>query len=240
MLHKLDFSLNKNKRQFTAAEVLYLLSLLLYTATAVFIAVNYLLAGKFLYALLGPISLLFLLLPWLVKKLLHFQLTHAITSCVHIFCFSAFQLGVALRWYDKFWYYDILIHIFSGIFFTFFALCLFPAQSKTCKKREQQVFFQMCYAIFFSMFIAAMWEIGEFTAYLLTGHDMQHNLDTGVFDTMEDLLCCLSGSLLLLTDFALRFKRRIKTPISGMLPKLDALNCFPMDAGQNTIDTAKK
>ena len=34
-----------------------------------------------------------------------------------------------------------------------------------------------------------MWEIGEYVVDLIIGTNLQHNLDTGVVDTMQDLIC---------------------------------------------------
>lgn len=215
----------------------------LFIAVAFYITLSYLLAGNTLMALTGPASLFFLFLPQLVHKLFRIQLGPALSAFLLFFCTVAFQLGVALRWYHKLWYYDIISHFLSGIFFTLFGLCLFAKQNKDFCTRENQVFFQVCYALFFSLFIAAMWEVGEYTTWLLTGHDAQHHLDTGVIDTMEDIISALAGSLIMLGDFVLRIKRKYRTPFACIVLSFDRANGFSEKAGKisgKSVDSTQR
>lgn len=218
----------ENNQPSPAGKAVYTVTRVFYIAIAAYISISYLIAEKPFYALLGPVSLLFLLLPFLLKKLFCIQLNHTLSAFIILFCTVAFQLGVALRWYNTIWYYDVIAHLLSGVLFALLGLCLFSRQNRYFKSRGTDVFFQVCYALFFSMFIAAMWEIGEYTVWRLTGHDAQHHLDTGVVDTMEDMICALTGSLLLLSDVLLRLKAKWKTPLSSILLAFDRANSHPV------------
>ena len=48
---------------------------------------------------------------------------------------------------------------------------------------------------FGSMAVAGLWEICEYGVHALTGRDVQHVLDTGVSDTMQDMIVCMIGTL---------------------------------------------
>ena len=49
--------------------------------------------------------------------------------------------------------------------------------------------------------VAAGWEIFEFTADNLFGGNAQRALETGVRDTMKDIICALLGSILVVIPY---------------------------------------
>ena len=60
-----------------------------------------------------------------------------------------------------------------------------------------------------SMAIAGLWEIGEYLISLFFPCDPQRVAETGVSDTMQDLIVCMIGALLWL-PFLYRFYRKDK------------------------------
>ena len=52
------------------------------------------------------------------------------------------------------------------------------------------------FVFFASMAVAALFEITEFTLAPLLNRDLQHVLQTGVQDTMMDMIVCLAGTVL--------------------------------------------
>jgi len=160
-------------------------------------------------AFLGPVSLLFLLVPAVGERLFRMRLGYPMKTALVAFCFLAYNLGTALQWFDLgagwAWFdrvvaYDNFVHCLSGILFTVIGLC-FYGKLTAGESRGSRRLLEISYAFFFSMFVAVIWEIGEFTGFLLTGHDSQHTLTTGVFDTMEDIISCFAGSLLAALDY---------------------------------------
>lgn len=162
-------------------------------------AYTYFLSGIDRYAL-GVVSLLFLLIPPVAEALFRFKLGYALKTSVLFFCFLGFSLGTALRWFDRYLGFDNFVHALSGILFTLIGLCMYVRVGGVANRNHQKLL-QISYAIFFSLAIAVFWEIGEFFGFLLTGHDSQHHLDTGVFDTMEDIIACVIGSLVAAFDY---------------------------------------
>ena len=53
----------------------------------------------------------------------------------------------------------------------------------------------MFFGIVFVCFVALIWELCEFGADCLLNMDLQHNLDTGVVDTMEDMMAAFLGGI---------------------------------------------
>ncbi len=173
---------------------------------------------------LGPVSLLFLLIPRMVERLFRMELGYPLKITVLIFCFLGFHLGTALRWFDRGWGYDNVVHLLSGILFTLIGLC-FYARIRGGVNRKEEPLLQITYAFFFSVFVAVLWEIWEFSGFLLFGLDSQHHLDTGVFDTMEDIIACLAGSLVMTVDYVL-YLRRDMGLLMGVVERFDAANGY--------------
>lgn len=157
-------------------------------------------------AILGPVSLLFLLIPTVSEKVLRIRLSYPIKSLIIGFSLIAFSLGTVLLFYNRFAYYDILMHFLSGIVFTLIGLCLYAAFDYNFKDRRTNFLLQISYAFFFAIFIGVLWEIAEFGGFVLFGADTQHHLTTGVFDTMEDLISCFFGGLAVIIDYLFYLK----------------------------------
>lgn len=180
---------------------------------------------------LGPVSLLFLLVPFVGERLFRLRLGYPMKATVMAFCLLGYSLGTALHWFDLgtgwAWFdsllgYDKLIHGLSGILFTVIGLC-FYGKLTGGELRGSRRLLEISYAFFFSMFVAVIWEIAEFSGFLLTGHDSQHTLTTGVFDTMEDIISCFIGSVITALDYYL-FTRGLRTPIMGLVRSVDEAN----------------
>lgn len=166
---------------------------------------------------LGLVGLLFLLIPPLVRLVFRLKPAYLADICLLVFIFTAFELGVAFSWYSKFAYYDLLAHGVSGMVFAEVGLCVYyyfreDKQAPIGKDRLVAVAFSG----FFSMTAAGMWEIIEYVMWLFTGNDSQYSIApyvgfNGVSDTMEDMMICLAGTLVLclLMWFHLGGRRRL-------------------------------
>lgn len=206
------------------SRIIYGASVAAYCMVAVYITVKYLLEQKWIMAALGPVSLLFLLIPKLAEMLFRFKLGNPVKSMVLVFGIIAFQLGVLLRYYDSIALYDIIMHLLSGVVFTLVGFMLYGKFNRLPHKRSENGLLQTVFALSFSMLIAVLWEAAEFAVFLLIGHDAQHHYDTGVFDTMEDLISCLAGSIIVATDYLLSVKWKKRLPLTRLLLSFDRAN----------------
>lgn len=182
--------------------------LTIYLLSSVMISVYYYVKEDYVNMVLGPVSLLYLLIPPVAEFLFRMKLPLQVRNYIYAFVIFAFHFGVAFELYNKTGFYDIAAHILSGVIFTAIGLCFYLSMSKESVCGEvKNYLIPLTYAFFFSMFVAVLWETGEFIGYLATGRDLQHHLDTGVFDTMEDLISCIIGSLFLILDYFLYIKK---------------------------------
>ena len=109
----------------------------------------------------------------------------------YLFVFFAYFLGSVVNLYNLIWWYDVFMHFCSG-FFTFMIGIFILSREKV----QTSVWFQIFFGICVVMLVAGIWEFFEFGADLLLGMDLQHHLDTGVVDTMEDMLAAFGGGIL--------------------------------------------
>lgn len=181
-------------------------------------------------ALLGPVSLLFLLIPPAGERLFRMKLGMPLRICIVLFCMMGFNLGTALRWYHRFLGFDKVVHFLSGILFAQIGLCLYGRIGGDYD-RGTKVLLQMTYAVCFAMCIAAVWEIFEYVGFLLTGHDSQNVATTGIHDTMQDIIACLLGSGVLILGYW-RYHRSGKGLLMRPVLAFDRANAPAMEAAQ--------
>lgn len=110
-----------------------------------------------------------------------------------IFIFLAHFLNCIVNLYKSVWWYDLFAHFISGVV-TFLLATYILEKSNEAPFKSMLTYF--IYLIGFVCFVAVAWEITELSCDLLFSTNLQHNLDTGVIDTMEDIIVALTGGLM--------------------------------------------
>lgn len=211
--------MDEYKNRVTIAKVLFIIS-------SLYITFKNVLEMNALGALLGLVSLLFLLVPNISEKVLKIKLGNRLRFHIIIFMMLSFNFGIALSWYQKSFFYDKFVHLLSGVLFAIIGLCLYAMVKKSKNiYRKTDWLMQITYAVFFASFISVLWETMEFSNYLILGRDSQHHLTTGVFDTMGDLISSLIGSIILAIDYYFYIKRG-KSLSYRIITSFDDANMF--------------
>lgn len=128
-------------------------------------------------------------LPKLFKWLTGLKTDFVFELVYIIYVFLAQVLPSAFALYTVTGYYDKAMHLLSGVLSAAFALVLLRSFSLENTKTAFKVIFFICVALA----IAALWEFFEFfgdTAF----HRNAQRIQTGVTDTMLDMLCALFGA----------------------------------------------
>lgn len=162
--------------------------------------------GNYYSAFLALASFLILLLPHIVFALLKLQLIPQLLTLAYLFCTAAFTIGTALGVYQMLPYYDKVVHTLSGVLFSFLGLLLFSRLKPERRISSEELPLAVIFSFSFSMMIAAVWELYEYTVSLLTPMDPQNVLTTGIHDTMLDMLVCLVGAALFIIPELLYFR----------------------------------
>lgn len=114
-------------------------------------------------------------------------------------------LGGPCHFYDKYKWWDRLIHFLSGVGFVGFGIAIARIDTGTIK------WVILLFGFTFSLTLHAFWEVAEYINDCLTHGNAQrwqkiHNSNNhiseraiqpaGLVDTMNDIICCIIGSFL--------------------------------------------
>lgn len=154
--------------------------------------------------LLGDITIpLVLLLPRIFSKLFKIKITSAMELVYVIFIILAQFIGSVVNLYNTVWWYDLFAHFLSGVLTSILALVVLNWFGIYKEKNRG---FNFLFIISFTLMIASIWEFLEFGADTLFGMNVQHSPDTGVRDTMEDMLIAFLGSLIVSISYLVENK----------------------------------
>lgn len=135
-------------------------------------------------------TILILLAPYIIEKGLKKELSPMTKKMYVFFVFLAYFIGNVVGGY-KVPYFDKITHLISGIVTSFIGIYFLAKFDKFDKKPS----FDLIFILFTVLAIAAFWEIFEYTGDCLFHSNMQR-LETGVNDTMRDMIMAFSGYLL--------------------------------------------
>lgn len=137
-----------------------------------------------------------ILVPLLLRKT-KYKLNDRELLFYYLFIFLADFLGCVVNLYNKIGWYDLFTHFLSGIFTFGVGMFILKRVGIQWKNFSFDLLFCFC----FVMFVAGIWELFEYVIDGLLGMDLQHHLDTGVNDTMEDMLAAFIGGIVTLISY---------------------------------------
>ncbi|MDD5071853.1 MAG: hypothetical protein PHQ42_03920 [Patescibacteria group bacterium] len=123
-----------------------------------------------------------------------------------VFIYAGLFLGEVRSFYIKFWWWDSLLHLLSGLALGFAGFLLVYIFNKTGKFRSSHILLAV-FSFCFALALGALWEIFEFFLDHFFHLDMQNARDLcditmdycdsrlGVIDTMYDLVLDSAGAL---------------------------------------------
>ncbi|MDL2219400.1 hypothetical protein LJC04_03560 [Ruminococcaceae bacterium OttesenSCG-928-O06] len=160
-------------------------------------------------ALRGVLFPLFLLIPWVFRRV-GLQHCWRLYTAVYLFSLFAYSYGCVYGGFKDSQVMDKVSHFFSGFLFAIVGFCLFYWQAGPQRALRAPTALAAGYGLFFSAFVAVAWEIVEYFDFMFTGNDSQNHLTTGVFDTMHDIMACMAASVLSAAAFVLWRKKGVK------------------------------
>lgn len=144
-----------------------------------------------------------------------------------VFAVAALGVGEFFNGYEKFWWWDDMLHTFAGVLIGFIGFLMVYLLNATYKMTISPLFVAV-FAFGFAMTMAVFWEIFEFSMDFFFGTPMQRwNLPkdamlmgnpyqgVGLRDTMSDLIVCGAGSLFsaIVSYFAFKHEKRASLSI---------------------------
>ncbi len=201
-----------------------LLMAALFVLAGCWLGVLQLAAGNPARFALGLASALFLLAIPLLRRTFR-PLPYLLLCELLAFCILAYDFGSVYQAFDKVPFLDKVSHFLSGFVFTTVGYCvyLWLRGRKDGALPAGVDIVGTGFALMFSNFVAVIWEICEFVGFLTIGLDSQHTLDTGVFDTMGDLIACFAASLACAFMLYLYQKRGIKLVAGAVVAEFETV-----------------
>lgn len=133
------------------------------------------------------------IVPWLIKKVLKYEMSETLKFIYFLFVFIALILGSIYNLYRTISWFDLLAHFLSGIITCLLALIILK---KFDLLKKDLPIFHIVFIIAFSLMIASFWEFFEFLSDKVLKGDTQWVLLTGVDDTMTDMLIAFLSSVI--------------------------------------------
>ena len=180
----------------------------------------------FIVSLTAVVALVITYIPDILQQRKIVVLSKKLQEFVAVFTVMAMFFGEILGFYERFVWWDTMLHFSSGIMLSFVGLSLFNSLSKINSDSVQyKSTVAIVFAVLFAITCGAIWEIIEFTGDSLLGMNMQRwqsvtkivmvdegitNLSNpGLINTMKDIICDVVGSLCSV-PFMLPFKKPSK------------------------------
>lgn len=140
------------------------------------------------------LTLIFMSLPFLIEKRFRLEFPREFISVLLLFFYASMFLGTANHFFIRFWWWDKMLHGFSGLIFAnlgfLIAMYLDHSQKRNSEfSRILVALFSFCFAIA----SGAIWEIYEYSMDQSFGTLYQ---GVGIDDTMRDIILDTLGALL--------------------------------------------
>ncbi|MBD3248417.1 hypothetical protein GF336_00040 [Candidatus Woesearchaeota archaeon] len=154
-------------------------------------------------------------IPLIVEKKYKIHLPVEFTFGIIVFIYLSLFLGSVRKYYIYFWWWDGLLHTGSGITLGFAGFIILYMLYRSRKMKANPFWFAL-FSFFFAIGIGALWEIFEFGMDQIFGMNMQ---ETGLVDTMWDLIVDSLGALLVAVVGFFYFKYERESLFSRLLNK---------------------
>lgn len=131
-------------------------------------------------------------LPAIIARQLKVRLPIEFTLINGLFLYAAFALGEVRDFYQRFWWWDLLLHSVSALMFGLIGFLLVYVFYSSQRVRMSP-FYVALFSFVFALSLGTLWEIFEFLMDWGFGFNMQKS---GLNDTMTDLMVDAAGGLL--------------------------------------------
>ncbi|AHF07042.1 hypothetical protein [Desulfitobacterium metallireducens] len=143
---------------------------------------------------MSMLTLIFMTLPFLIEKRFKLEFPREFLSVLLLFFYASMFLGTANHFYTRFWWWDKMLHGFSGLIFANlgFLIAMFLQNREKIGSALNRILVAL-FAFCFSVAAGAVWEIYEYTMDEIFGFLYQ---GVGIHDTMTDIIADALGALI--------------------------------------------
>lgn len=155
-------------------------------------------AGRWMVFALTALLMIVIAAPVLFKGRLGVPIPSELHIFAALFIFATLFLGEVLDFYNRLWWWDLVLHGSAGILLGLLGfLFVYLVNENELVDVRMRPSFVALFAFFFSVGAGAIWEIFEFSMDQLFGLNMQKAMlgdPSGLTDTMWDLIVDTAGA----------------------------------------------
>lgn len=144
-----------------------------------------------LTAFSGAVVFLLSFAPAILERQLRVRMPIELTLFTCVFLFASFALGEVRNFYDRIWWWDLLLHGSSALVIGIIGFLVVYVFYMTHRIRVAPVYVAVI-TFGFAITVGTLWEIFEFLMDWFFGLNMQRS---GLLDTMTDLMVNATGAL---------------------------------------------
>lgn len=155
-------------------------------------AIGLIIEGQFLMAFASIVTLFLTFLPAVLQRNYRLSIPIEFELFVVMFIYATLFLGNIKAFYTQFWWWDVMLHTFSGILLGVIGFTLvYILNTDSRVQVNMRPVFVALFALSFALAIGVLWEIFEFGLDQIFGLNMQRS---GLVDTMWDLIVDFIGA----------------------------------------------
>lgn len=152
------------------------------------------LAKNWLTLFIMIIGIVLMALPSMLEKKLKIDFPSELEIAILLFLVASIYFGEIHDFYYRYWWWDTVLHLLSGIIIGMIAFALIYILNDYEKvKFNLSPFFIALFVFCFTLALGALWEIFEFAVDQIFGANMQKS---GIVDTMWDLIADAVGGFI--------------------------------------------
>lgn len=151
-------------------------------------------------------------IPSFLERSIHVSLPASFQIVLLIFIFGAQFLGEIFNYYERFWWWDLVLHGWSGVLLgTIGFLLVYILNEASGVKIVMSPFFVAFFALCFAVTAGVVWEVFEYLMDLIFETNMQKS---GLHDTMGDLIIDTTGALIVAINGFFTLRDNKTTPLN--------------------------
>ncbi len=150
--------------------------------------------GQWLIVFISVLSLVGMFLPAIIEKNFRIVLPAEMELAVMIFIYVALFLGNVRDYYERFWWWDHIMHTAAGVVLGLFGfMILYELYVRNNIKMSPSLLAFLAFT--FALALGALWEIFEFAVDKSLGANLQKSNDDTMWDLIADSVGAASVSI---------------------------------------------
>lgn len=184
--------------------------------------------GIYMSAFLVACIMALLATPLVLRERLAVRPPYGLQILVILFVFASLFLGEIRSYYDRFWWWDMVLHFSSGLLLGIFGFMLIYILNEDERAHVSvRPGFMALFAFCFAVALGALWEIFEFSMDVFFGMQMQKPMlddPSGLTDTMVDLMLDALGGAIIAVYGYVFIRRGEQSFIARLIDRLATEN----------------